>query len=55
MTTQTKKRLEIILVLVLIVGTVFMIQRKTPFDIFLAKDHTTPTGRHRLSKKHEKK
>ena len=56
MTTQTKKRLGIILVLVLIIGSIFMIQRKTPFDIFLTKDHTTPTKADQIAylKKHEK-
>ncbi len=56
MTTQTKKQLGIILVLVLIIGIIFMIQRNTPVDLFLAKDHTTPTKADQIAylKKHEK-
>ena len=56
MTTQTKKQLGIILVLVLIIGIIFMIQRNPPVDLFLAKDHTTPTKADQIAylKKHEK-
>ena len=55
MTTETKKRLGIVLVLILIIGSIFMIQRQTPFDIFLTKDHTTPTKADQIAylKKHE--
>ena len=55
MTTQTKKRLGIAVVLILIIGGLLMVQRKTPFDIFLTKDYTVVTKDEQIAylKQHE--
>lgn len=55
MTKKTKKRLGIALVLILIIGGLFMVQRKTPFYIFLTKKYTKPTQEEQIAylKKHE--
>ncbi len=55
MIPQTKKRLGMVVILILVTGGIFMIQRNTPFDIFLTKDHTKPTKADQIAylKKHE--
>ena len=55
MTRQTKKRLGIAVVLILIIGGLLMVQRKTPFDIFLTKDYTVVTKDEQIAylKQHE--
>ena len=57
MTKQTKKRLGIAVVLILIIGGLLMVQRRTPFDIFLTKDYTIVTKDEQIAylKQHEQK